>query len=60
MIIDTSAILAILYQEKDAEMFAHIIASEVNCKMSAANFLRPQSILMQKEMQPQVDNWMYL
>ena len=39
MIIDTSAVLAILYQEKDAEMFAHIIASEVDCKMSAANFL---------------------
>jgi len=39
MIIDTSAILAILYQEEDAEMFAHIIASEVDCKMSAANFL---------------------
>ncbi len=39
MIIDTSAVLAILYQEEDAGMFAHIIASEVDCKMSAANFL---------------------
>jgi len=39
MIIDTSAVLAILYQEEDAEIFADIIASEINCKMSAANFL---------------------
>lgn len=39
MIIDTSALLAILYQEEDAERFARAIATEAICRMSAANFL---------------------
>lgn len=39
MIVDTSAVLAILYQENDAEAFARAIASEDSCRMSAANFL---------------------
>lgn len=39
MIIDTSALLAILYQEEDAAAYAHTIASAVKRRMSAANFL---------------------
>jgi len=39
MIVDTSALLAILYQEEDAEWFAAAIASAPGSKMSVANFL---------------------
>lgn len=39
MIVDTSALLAILYQEDDAEWFAQAIATAQRCRMSAANFL---------------------
>jgi ribonuclease VapC len=39
MIIDTSALLAILYQEEDAADFAEAIAASPVCRMSAANFL---------------------
>ncbi len=39
MIIDTSALLAILYREEDAERFVRAIATEMVCRMSAANFL---------------------
>ena len=39
MIVDTSAVLAILYQEEDAANFAEAIAVAQVCRMSAANFL---------------------
>lgn len=39
MIIDTSALLAILYQETDARYFVNAIASVSVRRMSAANFL---------------------
>lgn len=39
MIIDTSALLAVLYQEEDAAYFAEAIAAAPVCRMSAANFL---------------------
>lgn len=39
MIIDTSTVLAILYQEEDAAEFAEAIATAQVCRMSAANFL---------------------
>jgi ribonuclease VapC len=39
MIVDTSALLAILYQEEDAEWFVQAIVSAPICRMSAANFL---------------------
>ncbi|MCB0098050.1 MAG: type II toxin-antitoxin system VapC family toxin [Caldilineaceae bacterium] len=39
MIIDTSALLAILYVEDDAERYAAAIAAASLCRMSAANFL---------------------
>ena len=39
MIIDTSALLAILFQEADAPQFAQVIAMAEVCRMSAANYL---------------------
>jgi ribonuclease VapC len=39
MIIDTSAILAILFQEADAERYANAIAGAESRRMSAASFL---------------------
>ncbi|MBI3959270.1 MAG: type II toxin-antitoxin system VapC family toxin [Chloroflexi bacterium] len=39
MIIDTSALLAILLREEEAEEFTRAIATEPVCRMSAANFL---------------------
>lgn len=39
MIIDTSALLAILYLEDDAERFAEAIVTAAVCRISAANFL---------------------
>ena len=39
MIVDTSALLAILFQEQDAEYFAAAIASAGSRRMSAASFL---------------------
>ena len=39
MIIDTSALLAILFQEADAPQYAQVIAMAEVCRMSAANYL---------------------
>lgn len=39
MIIDTSALLAILYQEEDAAVFVATVTAAAVCRMSAANFL---------------------
>lgn len=39
MIIDTSALLAVLYQEEDAEWFVTAIITAPTRRMSAANFL---------------------
>lgn len=39
MIIDSSALLAILYQENDAATFSRAIVEATSCRMSAANFL---------------------
>ena len=39
MIVDTSALLAILYQEEDAEWFVNAIVAAPIRRMSAANFL---------------------
>ncbi len=39
MIVDTSAILAILFDEIDASQYAQAIATTDVCKMSAANWL---------------------
>jgi ribonuclease VapC len=39
MIVDTSALLAVLYQEDDAEQFVRALATAPTRRMSAANFL---------------------
>jgi ribonuclease VapC len=39
VIIDTSAVLAILFQEADAPKYAQVIASAEVCRMSTANYL---------------------
>ena len=45
MIVDTSALLAVLLQEEDAAAFADEIAGASNCRMSAANFLEAAIII---------------
>ena len=39
MIVDTSAVLAVLFDEPDAERFTRAIAEGPHCRMSTANFL---------------------
>lgn len=39
MIIDTSAIIAILFNEEDADVYAHAITQADSCRMSAATFV---------------------
>ena len=39
MIVDTSAVMAILLREGDAERYERIIAETPRCRMSVANFL---------------------
>jgi ribonuclease VapC len=39
MIVDTSAVLAILFSEDDAPQYAQAIETADTCRMSAANFL---------------------
>ncbi len=39
MIVDSSAILAILFNERDAESYAHAITGADACRISAANFV---------------------
>lgn len=39
MILDTSALLAVLYQEEDAAHIVEAIVTTETCRMSAANFL---------------------
>ena len=39
MIVDTSALLAVLFAEPDARLYAEAIAETPNCRMSVANLL---------------------
>ena len=45
MILDSSAVVAIVRQEPDAEIFARALEAEPSCKMSAANFLEAAIVL---------------
>ena len=45
MIVDTSAVLAILFHEPDAARFATAIAMASSCRMSAATFLETTIVL---------------
>ena len=39
MIVDSSAVLAVLFREEDAERYEKAIAAAPNCRMSVANLL---------------------
>ena len=45
MIIDTSAILAVLFGEPDAGRYERAIAGALHCRMSVANFLETAIVL---------------
>ena len=45
MIVDTSAVLAVLYREPDAERFEKAIASAPSCCMSVANALEASIVI---------------
>ena len=45
MIVDTSAILAVLFGESDAERYERAIAGASHCRMSAVNFLEAAIVL---------------
>lgn len=45
MVIDTSAVLAILLSEDDAERYAAVIGNEVQTRMSAVNFLEAAVVI---------------
>ena len=45
MIVDTSAIVAILRNEPEAESFAHAIASAKNRRVSAVNFVEAAAVI---------------
>ena len=39
MIVDTSAVLAILFEEDDAELYARVLTQAESCRISAATFV---------------------
>lgn len=45
MIIDTSAIIAILFSEKDADVFASAITQADSCRVSAATFVEAAIVI---------------
>lgn len=45
MIVDTSAVVAILFAERDAEIYAQAIAEAESCKISAANFVEVSVVI---------------
>ncbi len=45
MIVDSSAVLAILYREPGAERFEAAVASAPNCRMSVANALEASIVM---------------
>ena len=45
MIVDSSALLAILYRERDAPRYEQLIATTPNCRMSVANALETSIVV---------------
>ncbi len=45
MIVDTSALLAVLFDEPDAQHYARAIAEASHCRMSVANFLEAAMVV---------------
>ena len=61
MILDTSALLAVLFDEPDADYFEHTIAGAATCRMSVANHLEAAMVVesrMGDEGGWQLDNFM--
>jgi ribonuclease VapC len=52
MIIDTSAVVAILYRESEAEAFAQLIHDADTCRMSVANYVE-LSIVLENQLGPE-------
>ena len=60
MILDTSALLAVLFDEPDADYFERVIASAMTCRMSVANHLEAAMVVesrMGDEGGRQLDNF---
>ena len=60
MILDTSALLAVLFDEPDADYFERVIASATTCRMSVANHLEAAMVVesrMGDEGGRQLDNF---
>ncbi len=49
MIVDTSAIIAILFDEADADLYDRAIVADPVCRMSVANFLEATIVLEGRE-----------
>ena len=45
MIVDTSAVLAVLFREPDAELYARAILTSSPCRMSVANLLEASIVV---------------
>lgn len=45
MIVDSSAVLAILFDERDADTYARAISEAESCRMSAANFVEVSIVI---------------
>ena len=45
MIVDTSAVIAILYMEPEGESFTELIQQTMDCRMSAASYLETAIVL---------------
>ncbi|MCK6553590.1 type II toxin-antitoxin system VapC family toxin [Candidatus Binatia bacterium] len=45
MIVDTSAVLAILFEEGDAELYARALTQADSCRMSAASFVEAAVVI---------------
>ena len=52
MIVDTSALIAVLHNEPDAPIFATLLGRAAHCRISAANFLEA-AIVVDAGRQPQ-------
>jgi ribonuclease VapC len=56
MIVDTSAVIAILFQEPDAQRFSDAIEKTRDCRMSAASYLEA-AIVLDSSRNPVVSRW---
>lgn len=45
MIVDTSAVIAILFAERDAKTYAQVIADAESCRMSAATLVEASIVI---------------